>query len=535
VKDYIHIGNATDLTDPGDRRIYRILEILPGFLAWITLIAIVILSFLAPRPMALFIIAFDIYWLIKTLYLSLHIRVTFAEMRRNITRDWFGELAHLSARSEIGVSSWQELYHLVILPMATEPLTVVRESFRGLASARYPLEKMIIVLAIEERVGKSAHAIARAIQEEFGNKFFNFLITVHPDNVPGEIRGKGSNEAWAGREAKKLVVDPLNIPYEHIIASVFDVDTVIPEQFFACLTWHFLTAEKPLRSSFQPIPMFVNNIWEAPAFARIFAFSTTFWKMIQQARPERLVTFSSQSISFKALVDVNFWQRNVVSEDSRIFWQCLLYYDGDWQTVPLNFPAYMDANVAPTFWQTLQNQYKQIRRWAWGVENNPYFLFGFLKNKNIPWQVKWNWGWFMVESTHSLATNSLIIFLLGWLPVAVGGAAFNSTILSYNLPHITRNIMNIAMFGLVSSAIMSVLLLPPRPPNYGKYKYVWMLLQWILFPLNMIFFGSIPALDAQTRLMVGKYMGFWVTPKSRTFPHKATESQIQYQYPFYKH
>ena len=42
-----------------------------------------------------------------------------------------------------------------------------------------------------------------------------------------------------------------------------------------------------------------------------------------------------------------------------------------------------------------------------------------------------------------------------------------------------------------------------------------MVLQWILLPISTIFFGSFVALDAQTRLMLGKYMGFFVTPKAR--------------------
>lgn len=505
---YSRIAKYSDLENKSDRVKYRFFEILPGLLTWLTLILVVILSFTSPVFIAIFIILFDIYWLIKTIYLSMHMRASFVKMRQNLKRDWRKELEQRG-------NDWEGFYHLVILPMYHEPLSIVRESFLGLTKANYPLHRLIVVLATEERGGPAAAQTAQAIKGEFGNKFLRFAVTIHPADIPGEMAGKGSNETWAIKKVKAEIIDQLGINYEKIIVSVFDIDTIIHPDFFACLTWNFLTAEKPLRSSFQPIPLYVNNIWEAPAFARIFAFSTTFWQMIQQSRPEQLVTFSSQSISFKALVDVGFWQENMVSEDSRIFWQCFLHYDSDWRTVPMYFPVNMDANVAPTFWQTIKNQYKQIRRWHYGIENNPYFQFGFLKNKNIPRRKKWYFNWTMMEKTHSAATNAIIIFLLGWLPTLVGGSEFNRTVLSLNLPYITRTIMSLAMVGLVSSAVISIWLLPPKPPNYGRFKWVWMILQWFLFPINFIFFGAIPAIDAQTRLMIKKYLGFWVTPKTR--------------------
>jgi len=514
--DYLHIGSARDTTNRRDYRLYRALEILPGVLAWGTLILIVVLAFTEPVWTAFFIIAFDIYWLLKTIYLSLHMRSTFNKMRSNLKKDWFLELSGVTARApELNGASWQDLYHLVVLPMYREPLAIVRESIRSLTKIKYPLDKLIVVLAIEERAGEEARNIAHSIEQEFGSLFFKFTAIEHPGNQEGEVTGKGSNEAWAGKEVQKQIIDPLGLPHEYVIVSVFDIDTVVHPNFFGCLSWNYLTALHPLHSSFQPIPLFTNNIWEAPAFARVFAFSTTFWQMIQQARPERLVTFSSQSISLKALVDVGFWQTNVVSEDSRIYWQCLLRYDGNWRTIPMYFPVYMDANVAPTFWQTLKNQYRQIRRWHFGVENNPYFLFGFIKNKKIPLIKRVQISAFMVETTHSSATNALIIFLLGWLPLMSGNLNFYRDVLSYNLPQMTRLIMNFAMVGLVTSAIITIMLLPPRPPKYGRFAVVWMILQWILFPINIVFFGAIPALDAQTRLMLGKYLGFWVTPKSR--------------------
>jgi len=515
--EYLHYGYATDVPNASDRRLYRALEMLPGFLAWGTIFLIVILSFLEPVWMAFFIIAFDIYWLIKTVYLSLHMRSTFQRMRAYLKRNWMEELKAISPGSGVlSNTTWEEIHHLIILPMYQEPLSVVRESIASLTRAHYPLDRMIVVLAPEERGGPDTLATAEAVEREFKDSFFRFLVIPHPDGLPGELRGKGANIAWAGKRVHTEIIDPLQLPYEKVLTSVFDIDTVVHPDFFACLTWHYLTVPDPLHSSFQPIPLFINNIWEAPAFARVFAFSTTFWQMIQQARPERLVTFSSQSISFKALVDIGFWQKNVVSEDSRIYWQCLLRYDGNWRTVPLYFPAYMDANVAPNFWETLKNQYKQIRRWHFGIENNPYFLFGFIKNKKIPLLQKLHTGFFMVENSHSASTNSFIIFLLGWLPLFAGDIAFSQNVLSYNLPQITRYIMNLAMFGLVTTTTLSIMLLPPRPPKYGKFAWVWMVLQWILLPFNLVIFGSIPAFDAQTRLMLGKYLGFWVTPKARS-------------------
>jgi len=512
---YLSYGRASEISSPRDRRLYRLLELQPGLFAWGTLIAVVAASYWFPVFAAIFIIGFDIYWLIKTIFLSIHMSHTFRTMRAQQRKDWMRILTETNPTSPAlpGIS-FENIRHLVILPMATEPYEVVRESFEALLKTTWPLEKMIVVLAIEGHVGESARAIAQRINEEFGSAFLKLLISEHPDNIAGELRGKGSNETWAGRQALTLV-NGLGIAHERVVVSVFDIDTVAPHDFFACLTWHYLTAEQPLRSSYQPIPIFSNNIWQAPAFARVFAFSTTFWQMIQQARPEQLVTFSSQSISLKALVDVDFWQVNVVSEDSQIYWKCLLRYDGDWRTIPLNYPVYMDANVAPTFWGTIVNQYKQIRRWHYGVENNPYFLFGFIRNARISWKTKMHHAFNMIEKTHSSATNSLIIFVLGWLPITLGTNRFDSTVLSYNLPHITKTIMLLAMVGLISSAIISLVMLPPRPPNFGRFRFVWMILQWLLFPINFILFGSIPALDAQTRLLFGKYMGFWITPKSR--------------------
>jgi len=552
-KYYLKVAKASDLKSPKERILYRAFEIMPGVLAWLTLGSVIFLSWAKPVWIALFIITFDVYWLLKTIYLSVYLRASYRRMKKHLTIDWLEKLEDLQAsavrardsfgrpnglparqaglpQNDRAAKDWQDIYHLIVLPRYKEPLAVVGATFQAIVNSTYPKDRMIVVLATEERTIESGQKVAQAIKKEFADKFYRFLITVHPQDIVGELAGKGSNTTWAARQVKKGIIDPLKIPYQNIIVSCFDIDTQVFPQYFSCLTYHYLTAKKPTRSSYQPIPIYNNNIWQAPCISRVVATSGTFWQMMQQQRPERLSTFSSQSISFKALVDVDFWPTNMVSEDSRIFWQNLLFYHGDYRTIPLYYPVSMDANLAPNFLKTAANIYRQQRRWGWGVENIPFLFFGFYKDarakiSKIPWLKKLRWTWIQLEGFWSWATNALLIFLLGWLPLFLGGQKFNITLLSYNLPRITRTLMTIAMIGLVGSAIYSTLLLPRRPKEYrllkALFKSLGMIVQWLLLPFTILLFGCLPGLDSQTRLMLGKYMGFWVTPKKREPNKKA--------------
>ncbi|MBI2625046.1 MAG: glycosyltransferase family 2 protein [Candidatus Nealsonbacteria bacterium] len=486
---------------------HRIFEIFPGALTWSTFILSALLSWLKPNFVAFFIISFAVFWLLRTIYLSLYLRSGYQKMKKHEKIDWLEKVKK--------IEDWKDIYHLVILPTYKEPLEIVRESFASLANSDYPKEKMIVVLATEARAGLLARETAEEIEKEFGNKFFKFLATEHEDGLAGEIQGKGSNEAWATKTVKDKIIDKLKMPYDNIIVSSFDADTVVFPKYFSCLTYHYLTNDDPTKTSFQPIPLFINNIWQAPVFSRLFSFATTFWQTMNQERPESLITFSSHSMSFKALVDSGFRQRDAVSDDSRIFWQCFFRYNGNYKVQPLFYPVSMDANVSKSFWRTTINIYKQQRRWAYGVADISYFLSSALKNKKVPLAKKLVKGLELIEGHWSWATAPLIIFLLGWLPLIFGGEQFSQSLFSYNLPKITSLILTFAMVGLVISAYLSIVLLPPKPPKYGKYKYFIFVLEWLFLPIVMVFFSALPAIEAQTRLMFGKYLGFWPTEKFR--------------------
>lgn len=489
----------------------RILEIIPGFLVWATFIGVISLSFFKPLWAIYFIIAFDLYWLLRIIYMLIYLLASWKRYLRDSKIDWFAKIKTLD-------KNYQDYYHLIFLPTYKEPYQVVKRPFEALCQSNYDLKKFIVVLAGEERDKDNFLQISEQIKKEFEDKFFNFIITIHPKNLPDELPGKGSNINYAGWEVKKYI-DELGLDYEKVIVSSFDIDTCVNNQYFAYLTYMYLTSPNSTHSSYQPIAIYNNNVWESNPIIRVVASSTTFWLLTDLSRAERLFTFSSHSMSLKMLVDVGFWDKTIVTEDSRIFLQGLVRYQGDYQTVPMYIPVYMDTVDIGNFWRSLKNQYKQMRRWAWGVEHFPWMVKQFwFKNgdgRKIPFLKKMHYIWNQTEGVYSWATAPIIILIAGYLPLWLASNQERATALFQNSPHVLSILMRFSMIGLIVIAVLYTLLLPPKPKHYGWNKSLIMLLQWIMVPVTLIIFGSIPAADAQTRLALGgKYrLGFWVTEK----------------------
>lgn len=525
--DYLKIGRIEEIDNKKDRRLYRFLEILPGALSWGTLIILVFLSWLHPVFTAYFIIAFDVYWLLLVIFLGIHLLSSYSKMKKNISIDWKTKCEKLGKRilsikrnrsdkaEKINVE-FNDVIQLIILPTYKESYELVKETINSIATCGYPTKNMIMVLTVEGRAGEYFAINAKRIKEEYKGIFRNFLVTVHPEGIEGEIKAKGPNQAWGARIARKEIIDKDGLDYDKLLVSVFDVDTIIYPDYFFCLTYKFLTVVDPYRASYQPIPVYHNNVWQASFFARVAASSNTFWQMMQQIRVEKLATYSSHSMTWRALVEIDFWSTTMVSEDSRIFWHCFCYYNGEYRVEPLHYPVSMDVTMDETMLATAKNLYIQQRRWGWGVENLPYLIFNTIKRWDyIPKDKFISRILVQLHGFHSWATNAIVIGVIGWLPMFFGGNSFNSTALSTNLPTVTRELMLIAMSGLVLSSIISTLLLPPKPKKYSFFRYPLMLLEWILLPFSIIIFGSIPGLEAQTRMLLGKPLGFFVTPKKR--------------------
>jgi hypothetical protein len=229
-------------------------------------------------------------------------------------------------------------------------------------------------------------------------------------------------------------------------------------------------------------------------------------------------------MTLRVLLDINFWKKDIINEDGFVFWQCYLHYKGDYGVVPLFTPISLDTCLAETHWQTLKNQYKQKKRWAYNVEYYPHLIMPLIRSKAPFWDRIYKLYQY-VEGNFNWATASVLIFLLSKFPLMVGGEEFRQSVVAFNLPLTTSVLMTIATGFLIFSVYINLMLLPPRPKRYGKSRSAMMYFQWLLAPVTSLIFGSLPAIEAHTRLMLGWYLEFFVTPKARKGENTALQME----------
>jgi hypothetical protein len=497
-----------------DKFYKRLFEIIPGLLTWSTIIGLFALAFIKPLWVAIFVITFDRYWVIRMTYLSLLMLFAYRRLAKERNLDWLKKCESLGRMKGLAP---EDIYHAVLFPVYKEGPDILKPSIEALEGARYPKDKMIVILSVEERAGGKAWDNAMILKKAHQGNFKGFLVTSHPQNLPGEIKAKGANATW-GAKALKDLLDADKIDYERVVISCFDADTCVDREYFGCLTYHYIASPDRTRSSYQPIPVYNNNIWHARSVARLLELGSSFMQMIETMRIEKFVTFSSHSMSFKTLVDVDYWPLDMISDDSVIYWKCFLHFNGRYSVVPIYVTVSMDVATEAGILQTIIKQYKQKRRWAWGIENFPYVAIGFMRNKKIPLMTKMRRSFNVLESHYTWAVWAIIVTFVAPLPIIFGGGLFRQTAIGYNLPSVSATLFNMSLFTLFVCIFVSMKLLPPRPKDVKPQKHLIMYAQWMLAPFVAAFLGSTPAIDAQTRLMLGKYMHFHVTEKKRRAP-----------------
>jgi hypothetical protein len=503
--------------EAGDRYhwLSRILEMVPGTISWAVLILPLWLSFSYPWLVAYFVLSFDFYWLCRALWFSGAVIVAYRRIRRVLAVDWTDRIAHLADDPVVRAlpeppPRAEDLIHLALIPTYTEPLEKLRDTVRALAEAAWPRERKVCAIITRE-TDAGGIANVKALQAEFGDRFAEFIHILDPLE-PGIVVGKSSAMAWGGRYLYRLLVRERGMDPRRILVTDLDADYRVHPQYFAYLAWVHLTDPNRETQLYQPIPYFHNNIWEAPMLQRLFAAVLTQLQMWRSVLPEKLQSFGSYSTTLHLVHDVGYWATDAIPEDSRFYWKSYFRYGDRFRAVPLFIPIYGDAVRARGYWRSMAEQYFQARRWAWGVTDIPYVIENAVRSSHIPF---WSRFWRVMNlfGEHiNWAIAPFVIMFGATVPLLIN-PAFAETTLGQNLPLFASAMLTMALSSLLVLVAVEHRIVPPRPAHWNLLQRFMSYVQWLGLPVVGIFFSTLPALDAQTRLLTGRYLEYRVTEK----------------------
>jgi len=543
----------------------RVLEVIPGLVTWMLILGLIPLSLRYPQIVGWFVLCFDCYWLYRAAVLSVSVCISFRRVRRVMTVDWrerafslgdpqarydalpglierIGERVAQLSRSGDALAARggrreqrrliaerhdlerllratapgeplpdpREIWHVALIPTYTEPYEKLYQTVKALADSDYPADlRMVAIITRETDLQGRENAVK--LQETFGSEFLHFFHILDPLE-PGVVVGKSSAMAYGGRwlyrELTELGFDPAKV-----LVTDLDSDYRIHPQYFGYLTYTFLTEPDRYHRLYQPIPMFHNNLWQCPLPVRLIAVSTTHVQMWRHLTPERLVSFSSYAISLQTIHDVDYWATDAIPEDSRFYWKSFFRYGGKFHSVPLFMPVYGDAVRARSYPRSLVEQYLQIRRWAWGITDIPYFIDNALHHSEIPLRQRITRLLALWADHINWAVAPVILMLGPTLPLLLNDS-FRPTTLGQQLPVYAAWLLTGALASLIVLVFIEDQLAPPRPKEWGIRMTLVSWLQWLCLPIVGMVFTNLPALDAQTRLLTGRYLEYRVTEKA---------------------
>ena len=483
----------------------RTLEIIPGIFSWTLILFPIWGSYVVPKLVAYYIIAFCVYWVYRSINLSVLAVIAHFRIKAASFNDWQKDL------EQAFPERWSTIHHAIVIPTYQEPESTLTRTLSALQKQTLPSKQLHIMLSFEDREGDEAREKAKKLQQMFGHAFGSLSTTFHPD-IDGEVKGKSSNTAWGARQLKRLLVDEQGLPMGNITITSEDADALFHPSYFAALTYYFLKSPKPYNRIWQGAIMFYNNIWQVPTPVRVLASLFSVLQMYVLVRSDRLINFSTYSTSLQHIVDIDFWDADVIPEDYRLFFKSYFAKKGDFSVEPIFLPINADAAQAHSWWSTMVNQYEQLKRWAWGVSDDPYIVRRYLTAKGVPFWDKTLRVFHTIEDHFLWPVNWFAITVSAFFPPLLN-QQFGRTILGKTLPQVTSTLLTISLISMLVVFVVDAINRPPAPNKRSLIGYAIQPLEFLLLPVIGFFFSALPGIDAHTRLMLGKYLEYRVTEK----------------------
>ncbi|MBL8121336.1 hypothetical protein JNM87_01145 [Candidatus Saccharibacteria bacterium] len=511
---------------------YRFFEILPGALSWFMIALPFVLSYVNVKLAALFMFVYVLINFARASASAIRSVQGYNILKKHQKLPWSTMLDELVS-GQIPVRAkrphWHKLavdnatqqrpllmqpedvIHVVMIAAYKESRDILTPTIEAVLHSTFNTKQIICVLAYEGRAGKDIEDQAKELMKTYKHRFYDTLAIKHPANIPGEIIGKGGNISYAGRKVdeylKKRRIDPLRV-----LVTTLDSDNRPDKQYLTAVTYAYLVCPDPVHSSFQPVALFSNNIWDPPAPMRVLATGNSISHLVFSLRSHSLRNFSAHSQPMVALQKTNFWSVRTIVEDGHQFWRSYFRFEGNYRALPIHLPIYQDAVLSDTYLKTLKAQFLQYRRWTYGASDVAYFahLAFFRKNtiSKLDLMAKF---WRLLEGHVTWAVGPLLMLFGGFIPVLFHPRSYGA----YQLPVLVSRIQTVALLIAVVTVFLAIRTLPPKPARYKRHRNVFMVLQWAYLPITTLVFNSFAALYSQTRLMLGKYISkFDVTDKA---------------------
>lgn len=502
-------GGWLSLETARGRRVQRVLEVLPGGLTWLLVTAPLWGALLMPLPLAVGVLLFDLFWLYLSASTATRAWFGYRRMQREQHTDWLARYRLTCGREP--VVAWDDVRHIVIIPTYREPLPILRRTLASLA-AQTVARQLVVVLAFEEREDGATRK-AHTLIAEYAHAFDVLRPTFHPAGIIGEVVGKSSNENWAARQASRWLVEEGDHDRGAVTITSCDADTIFHPRYFSALTYKFCTDANRYRRFWQSPILLTNNIWEQPAPLRVGSALSGVHMLSNLIKRDRVIfPQSTYSLSLQLAHEVGYWDPDVIPEDWHMYLKCFYACAGAVQVEPIFLPTGNDAVHAGGWWPSIKMTYIQHKRHAWGASDIPYAIRQSLLHNEIGVRRRLR-RLVALSSNHLLWATHWFLLSVGWLvPMLVANLL---GVGSYDTLHwLARMVLTVCLVPYLAMILIDARLRPSKPETWSRRQSLLAFAMWFCLPITSFITSTIPALDAQTRLMLGKRLEYRVTDKA---------------------
>ena len=480
----------------------RLMEIIVPLSSWFLITLPLWLSPFHPALVAYFIIAFDLYFFSKSMSTAYACVVSYNEILFHNTIKYAKKLKK--------IKNYEFLKHFILIPNYKEHLHKLEETIDELIKNDYPdKNSLYLILAFEKREEEAIDK-SQLISREY-KKYFKKIISCYHPLATDEEPGKASNQTFAAKIVDEFVMK-YNFDRKNVLITICDADSKLPKNYFSYLSFEYLKDKNRLFHFYWAPVLLYNNFWQLPFMVRMQATLSSILRLAFLSQKENLIQVSTYSTNLWLLKKINFWDTDIIPEDWHVFFQAFFTFGGKVKTIPLFTIVNGDAVFSGGTMKTLANRYEQEKRWAWGVTDVGYVLKKFFQTPNIDFWAKFKKIAFIIETHLFWPTSFFILTISASLPPLIN-LSFRRTVLGLLLPKLSALILTLSSGMLILYIYLDIKLRQKVNMKTSFSNLPLLIVQWYLLPVVSFFFSSLPALDAHTRILLGKKLEYKVTEK----------------------